>query len=85
MRIREHRGSLDESLKTLAIIAPTKSALTKYINDQLDQFQIGIDESKVTVKFYAEDDRPSAFHMNNIRHVEGYGVFGFTDGPIQDG
>jgi hypothetical protein len=81
MKLRQHRGSLAESLATEVEIYNTLHALSTYIARDLKQFGVSVEPEHVSVSFYAHDPRiPSDVYLVE---VEGYGVYGFTNKPLQ--
>lgn len=78
MKLREHRGSLADSLGT-AIDIEGRSALVKHIQDVLEPFGIDVKDSAVSVTPYADNGRVDGWANTHIVTVAGYGVFGFTD------
>lgn len=79
MKVRQHRGGLEESLATTVSIPPTIEALTLFISSVEDLF---INSSAIHVEKYCYDDR--IWWDTYIITVDGLGVFGFTDGPLID-
>lgn len=81
MLFREHKGSLDESLKTeIRFYSTSKAMLVEYINGLLAMY--GHQEFKaedVIVEFYCKDDRLPSYKDTYIVRAEGYGVLGFTN------
>lgn len=71
MKFRPQRGSLEESLKYVVIIPPTRKALAEHLGQR---------EGRVVVKPYAADDRID-WHTHLVT-VGGQAV-GFTDGPLE--
>ena len=58
-----------------------RAALVAYIAKALEPFDRAITDEMVTVKQYCYDGRIG--WDTHIVTVEGYGVFGFTDAPVQ--
>ena len=86
MKIREHRGSLLEAMETVSEIEPTKMALVEFIRKAFSHwpgYQLANLEGRVKVEKYRYDERIK--WDTHIVTIEGYGVFGFTDGPLLDG
>lgn len=82
MRVREHRGLLCDSLNTAREIAPTQAAVTAWIAELLKSFpDLLVREDLVHVEPYGWDERIG--WDTHIVLLDGYGVFGFTDGPLQ--
>jgi hypothetical protein len=80
MKLREHRGSLEDSMATVVEIPATKEALVKEIVKKLSKFYVNISEESVTVEPYAFDERIG--WDSHVVSVKGHGVYGFTDGPL---
>lgn len=77
MRAREHRGGLAESLATVFEIE-TKEDLIREINERLDgHFR----PSEVQFIHQGKDERIG--WDTYLVSVQGYGVFGYTDGIPQ--
>lgn len=78
MLFREHRGLLEESMKTCVPLANSKEALAKYIGE-MDMFLDNREVTKemLTVKPYGIDERNS--WDTHIVELSGYGVVGFTN------
>ena len=81
LKIREHRGSLAESMKTVCEIDNTAQALGKFVREKLKDFK-RFDVAGWTIKPYCYDERIG--WDAHIVTVDGYGVFGFTDGPVYE-
>lgn len=81
MKIREHRGSLDDSLQTVAEIEPTREAVAEHVARALSAFLVPVTPAMIQVTEYSKDDRIG--WDTYIVTVDGYGVFGFTDGPLR--
>ena len=79
MKLRQHRGLLADSMTTVIEIEPTIEALEQAIRDSLS---VQFSPKDIHVTFYCNDAR---IQWNNchIVTIDGYGVYGFTDGPIQ--
>lgn len=76
MRFREHRGSLEDSLKTTVELKDGR-ALLEYATGKLGPFP----PKSLRVKHYCFDERVG--WDTHIVMIKGYGVFGFTDGPVE--
>lgn len=81
---REHRGSLNESMRESKHFL-TKKELVESVQNSLDQF-FGplnrIDCSVIEIKPYAYDSRID-WHCHIVT-LEGYGVLGFTNKQVED-
>lgn len=80
MKIREHRGGLAESMETVTEIDGTMVALVAHINAKLTPFGFVVRPALVTCTPYCTDARIN--WQTYMVTVDGYGVFGFTDGPV---
>ena len=78
MQIRQHRGTLADSMKTVVEIENTKKAVFDIVNKTIP---CSIDS--IQVKFYTYDDRIKWYC--HVVTVDGYGVYGFTDCKLADG
>lgn len=78
MRLREHRGSLSDSLATTQTLANTRAALVSAVSAVLSRFGVTVTDSTVRVSWYAADNR-CGWGQTFIVAVDGYGIFGFTD------
>lgn len=70
MLFRPQRGSLEDSMKAVITLQPTRRALAEHL---------GVAENKIMVKPYAMDDRVG-WHTHLVT-VSACAV-GFTDGPL---
>ena len=77
MKIREHRGLLDDAMDTCKEIAPTMEAVINEVLPSLPVF-LHIKPEDIHVKPYGYDKRIE--WDTHIVFVDGYGVYGFTDG-----
>lgn len=76
MRVRQHRGTLAESLKTVKQIPPTKDDLADHINTVLD-FPVKFGPGSLSIIDQGVDDRIG--WNSYLVMVEGLGVFGYCD------
>jgi hypothetical protein len=81
MKVREHRGSLDESMTTVAEIEPTRSALLAHIKTRL-HWPVHLSVDDLVLKPGLYDARID--WNTHVLAIRGYGVFGMTDGPLED-
>ena len=80
MKLRQHTGSLAASMATTIEIEPSIDALADTIRSTLDQY--GIDAlGPVHVEPYGGIDARTGWDTH-IVIVDGYGVYGFTDGAV---
>ena len=82
MKLRQHRGSLAESLATEVEIYNTLHALHTYVARDLKQFDVVVQPEQIKVSFYVHDPRTCS--NTYLVEVEGYGVYGFTDQPLRE-
>lgn len=81
MRIREHRGSLADSMKTMRTVHGSEE-LVAVINASLAPFGVTVAPAAIVVMPYGRD-----IHTGWDTHlitIVGYGVWGMADGPIDD-
>lgn len=79
MQFREHKGSLSDSMETTCFVRDHEH-LAAIIRDRLYQFCFSLDDHAVTVRPYAADSRIG--WDTHVVKLDGYGVIGFTDGPV---
>lgn len=77
MKYREHRGNLKSSMETTIEIEGTKESLYNVI---LDSYDCTIDMLHVSP--YGGIDERTGWDTHIVT-VDGYGVFGFTDGDLK--
>jgi hypothetical protein len=77
MKIREHRGLLAEAMSSCKEIEPTMTAVIDQVLSSLPCF-LGIKPEDIHVEPYGYDKRIG--WDTHIVIVDGYGVYGFTDG-----
>ena len=84
MKIREHRGLLADSMETVREIEPTKEALFKLIKESFKNWptMLKIEEKDIHIKPYHGFDDRIGWDTYRVT-IDGYGVFGFTDGGIK--
>jgi hypothetical protein len=88
MKLRQHRGGFQESMETTIEIEPTKAALLQAItNSDMRGLPLDLTEDQVTVEPYTFGPYQSSHDPRNgwnthIVTLQGWGVFGFTDGPL---
>ena len=87
MRIRAHRGGLDESMATVAEIEPTAQAVADHITTAW-KLLLGpgktITPEIVKVGKYGDGIDTRIGWDTYIITVDGHGVFGMTDGPLRE-
>lgn len=72
MKFREHRGTHEDSMKT-AVEVENFDALVAHIQKIAAPWGVHVEPLSVQVKPYIGE--------THIVTINGYGVFGFTDGP----
>jgi hypothetical protein len=78
-QVREHRGSLDESLATVRSVAD-RAELVALIHYTLEPFGQDVKADDIFVTPYGRDERIGwDTHLITIRD---YGVWGMADGPL---
>lgn len=81
MRFRMHRGSLDESMKTV-IDVDGFNGLAAHIREKFIDFGPTFDDSQLKIKAYGGDDARIGWRDVHIVTIDGYGVVSFCEGPI---
>lgn len=76
-KFREHRGGLEESMKTVVPMSTMKE-IQDFAKEQLSIFKCEFRFSEIEVKFYAYDKRIG--WDCHIVTMPDYGVLGWTDG-----
>lgn len=76
MRVRQHRGTLEQSLKTVKQIPATKDDLADHINEVLD-LPVKFGPGSITIVHQGDDERIG--WDSHLIVVEGLGVFGYCD------
>lgn len=88
VQFREHRGQLAESLTTVVKVK-SKVQLAAHIRRYLSGYpSFRLDVSELIVELYVDfkDERcgwKKTYVVYRNSGVLGYGVFGFTDGPLK--
>lgn len=80
MKFREHRGGLNESMMTLVEL-PDRPALVAHVEKLLRPYYFQEVDSRLRVDPYGRDTRIGWENLH-IVILKGYGVVGFTDGPL---
>jgi hypothetical protein len=89
MRFREHRGGLRQAMETLAFVQD-RAELVKLLNERYDYLwgfprqyapQLTV-ETIVIAPYVDEPDERIGWEKTYIVSLPGYGVLGFTDGPL---
>ena len=79
MKIREHRGMLSESMRTVQEVRD-RTHLVEVLQASLQPFGFHVDPAAVHVEPYVFDARIGwDTHIITIDH---YGVWGMADGPV---
>lgn len=85
MKFREHRGSLTAAMETVVEVAGREeliALLRRRLADQVIVPVFTVADEDVTISPYGFDKRIG--WDTHIVHIAGYGVAGFTDGPLPD-
>lgn len=83
MMLREHRGSLNESMETAVEVSNTRSALYAHISPILRKFGFEFKPEALNVNlFHAFADNRIGWSTTYIVKIEGYGVFGFCNSTL---
>lgn len=77
-KFREHRGSLDESMKTVVEL-PDRAALLAHINTFLEPWGEKVEDSQLQVTKHCYDSR---IEWDTHIVTGPNGVLGFTNGPV---
>ena len=77
MKIREHRGLLADAMATCKEIEPTMAAVIDQVLSSLPCF-LHIKPEDIHIEPYGYDKRIG--WDTHVVIVDGYGVYGFTDG-----
>lgn len=80
MKFREHRGGLNESMQTVVEL-PDRAALVAYVDKLLQPFYVESVAERLLIEPYGRDPR-IGWEQLYIVKLPGYGVVGFTDGPV---
>lgn len=78
-KYRDHRGTLDDSMQTVREVADF-AALFEYLRSDLASFGFTLTPGMVDIAPYGVDSRIG--WDTYIVRIDGYGVAGFTDGPL---
>lgn len=81
MKVRPHRRLLDEAMAEVQEIEPTMDALRKWADASFGEMQPP-DLSNLALNHYTYDARIEWDTW--IIVLPGFGVLGFTDGPVQE-
>ena len=80
IKFREHRGTLDDSMKTV-IELRDRPQLIRHLRNLLPT-SIEVTEATVTIKFYSGFDSRIEWRETYMVQIRNFGVAGFIDGPI---
>lgn len=80
MKVREHRGSLADSMRTVREVAG-REELFKLIRETLAPFGELVEPEQIKIEPYGRDERIG--WDTYLISVQGYGVWGMADGPIE--
>jgi hypothetical protein len=85
MKVREHRGEIGESILTMVEL-PDNSHATLYahVAKILGAYDFHFQPEALRVlKYHFTHDRATGWEQTWIVTIQGYGVFGFCDGPLR--
>lgn len=80
MQFRFHKGLLAKSIETVTTIEPSREAILELAQKQLSKYGLKVVLEDISIAPYGFDDRIKWDTF--IVSIHGYGVMGFTDGPI---
>lgn len=80
MKLRQHLGGLAESMATTIEIEPTLTALLDAVRATISD--IGADVTEQTLKVTPRGLDPRTGWDTHIVTISGFGVYGYTDGPL---
>ncbi len=80
-RYRDHRWSLAEGLATTREVADRRGLLA-YLREDLGRYGYEFADRALRIEPYARDDR-IGWLDTHIVTIDGFGVVGFTDGPLR--
>lgn len=84
MKLRQHKGGYDESMATTVELESTKAALLQAItNSGLIRIPNPLTEDQIHVEPVKIDSRNG--WNTHIVTIQGWGVYGYTDGPLNPG
>jgi hypothetical protein len=83
MKFRPQRGSLDAAMAEAREFAD-RAELVAHITERLWPWNFDVTTEMVHVKKYGPDIDERIGWDTYVVTVDGYGVFGFTDGPVPD-
>ena len=76
---RPQRGGLAEAMAEVMVFR-SRTELISFLNEDLAQYSLKIDEDKFRIEPYGYDERIG--WDTYIVSMDDYGVFGFTNGPL---
>lgn len=79
IRVREHRGDLEESLKTQAVIPGTLEAIEEWVKKVRPDLDISTIQNNLSIDTYSVVDRRCGWTWTRNVSVAGYGVIGQID------
>lgn len=79
-KYRDMRGGYTNSMLTMQVFE-SRDELVTYLQGIVDKFGAGVyDCTQITIRPYVKE--PHIGWDTHIVSMDGYGVFGFTDGPV---
>lgn len=82
MRFRMHRGSLDESMKTVVNV-DGRAGLAAHIREKFSDLGPIFEDHQLTIDPYSGDDDRICWKDVHIVTIIGYGVVGFCEGSAR--
>lgn len=79
IRAREHRGTLEDALKTQTVIPGTIEGVEEWIKKIHPEIDIELIRDNLTIETYSTVDRRTGWMWTRNVSVEGYGVIGQID------
>lgn len=79
IRAREHRGTLEDALKTQTVIPGTIEGVEEWVKKIHPEIDIELIRDNLTIETYSTVDRRTGWMWTRNVSVEGYGVIGQID------
>lgn len=85
MKFREHRGSLGASMDTMVELE-TRAQLIDHVKKMYSTFVHGFNFDDIVVEpYYMTPDSRCGWEQTYVVRLDGFGVIGFTDSPVEAG
>lgn len=81
MKFREHRGTLEDAMKTLVELEPTVAALINHLNNATSMFEFKAEDLRLK---YTGPDTRIRWKESWYVYFEGFGVIGMSDCAPED-